>query len=751
MAQIVQSQCPHCRNTLRIPSDWLGKTMRCKFCQNQFQSRAMPSAKATFTAAPVVASAVMAAPAVSAPATAAPIAASPLPTAVSAEPPMFQLETAPFTLETSTHFSAEPEPAIAMPNLRMPKRKKSGKGWLIGGLLLGCVLAAAGGVIFFAGPHLSGLFGNAKKTEQVANADGSGEAKTQRNPDGPESPDPEPPKKKGGLLTGGKKKNVDPPTTTKKGGPRTTPAGTAGLFPRRALLINVNNYLFLNSAHYGSKREPGYPGSSTKVLTDQLSQPPMYFPATQIFELSDGSANAHPTQRGVIETTIADFCATSRDQDRVLILFAGHAVEIEKEAYLIPLEGNPDEKDSLIPLKFVYDELAKCKARQKLLILDVFRFPPARGYELPGTGEMTEDFEKKLAEAPAGVQVWASCSKGQQAVEFEAGSVFMQAMLLSLQERLGGIASPADPLPIDNLVAKVNQRMKELLTPAKLEQVSKLYGKEASSGADYDATQPLASAIQIKPPVVPGGDSAGHAAIDNILAEIKMVPAMKTSLEEQASKLRAVTLPAFSNKAIEPYKADYKTLAELTEKVKKDPEKYPLRAAFLEAKTVLAESQKIAMREQLAGSGPLSDKAKAAFLKEQEDPGLMIFTMEKALAAMKEASELRDKEESKRWQANFDYAYARLQARYVYIFEYNFMLAQIRSDSLPALEPFHTGWRIGSRTKVSVNESKVKDTVKSIGKLWKKIAEDNPGTPWAVLATRESRYAMGQEWRPKQD
>ena len=664
------------------------------------------------------------------------------------QPATFQLETAPFQLETATDFTAEPDVAIAMPNARVPKRKKSGKGFLIGGLIFGCVLAAAGGVFYFAGPHLSGLFGSAKKADYVANADGSADSKTQRNTAPIDVNDPpEPPKKKGGLLTGGKKKTIDPPN---KKGPKTPPA-VAGLFPRRALLINVNNYLFLNSAHYGSKREPGYPGSSSKVLADQLSQPPMYFPATQIFELSDGSANANPTQRGVIETTIAEFCATSREQDRVILLFAGHAVELEKEAYLVPLEGNPEDKETLVPMKFVYDELAKCKARQKLLVLDVFRFPPARGYELPGTGEMTEDFEKKLAEAPAGVQVWASCSKGQQAVEFEAGSVFMQAMLLSLQERLGGIASPADPLPIDNLVAKVNQRMKELLMPAKLEQVSKLYGKESSSGADYDATQPLAAAIQIKPPVVPGGDSAGHAVIDNILGEIKMVPAMKTSLQEQASKLRAATLPAFSNKSIEPYKADYKTLNELTEMVKKAPEKHPLRAAFFAAKDILAESQKISMREQLAGSGPLSDKAKAAFLKEQEDPGIMIFTMEKAINEMKEAAELRDKEESKRWQANFDYAYARLQARYVYVFEYNFMLAQIRSDSLPTLEPFHTGWRIGSRGKVSVNESKVKDTVKSINKLWKKIAEEHPGTPWAVLATRESRYAMGQEWRPKQD
>ena len=64
--------------------------------------------------------------------------------------------------------------------------------------------------------------------------------------------------------------------------------------------------------------------------------------------------------------------------DRVLILFAGHAVEIEKEAYLIPYEGNKDEAKTLISLSWVYNQLAKSKARQKILVIDAFRNPPAR-------------------------------------------------------------------------------------------------------------------------------------------------------------------------------------------------------------------------------------------------------------------------------------------------------------------------------------------------------------------------------------
>ena len=121
-------------------------------------------------------------------------------------------------------------------------------------------------------------------------------------------------------------------------------------------------------------------------------RPPLNFPATQITELSDGipsgpkTTRAHSTQKSVIETTIKDFVDSSREQDRLFLLYAGHAVALDDKAYLVPIDGNIKDVDSLVPLKWVYDQLAACKARQKLLILDVYRFPPARGFELPGAG-----------------------------------------------------------------------------------------------------------------------------------------------------------------------------------------------------------------------------------------------------------------------------------------------------------------------------------------------------------------------------
>ena len=146
-----------------------------------------------------------------------------------------------------------------------------------------------------------------------------------------------------------------------------------------------------NTVHYGSPADSfknGYPGSSTAVLRDRLSRPPMYFPATQIFELSDGIpdtmkvAKPHSTQKSVLESTIHDFVATSRDQDRIMILFAGHATSLEGKSYLVPIDGNMKKPESLLPLKWVFDELSKCKAQQKILVLDVFRFSPGRGFRV---------------------------------------------------------------------------------------------------------------------------------------------------------------------------------------------------------------------------------------------------------------------------------------------------------------------------------------------------------------------------------
>ncbi len=39
------------------------------------------------------------------------------------------------------------------------------------------------------------------------------------------------------------------------------------------------------------------------------------------------------------------------EQDRMMVVFVGHAIDIDKEAFLIPIDGQKEEKETLIPLK----------------------------------------------------------------------------------------------------------------------------------------------------------------------------------------------------------------------------------------------------------------------------------------------------------------------------------------------------------------------------------------------------------------
>jgi hypothetical protein len=234
--------------------------------------------------------------------------------------------------------------------------------------------------------------------------------------------------------------------------------------------------------------------------------------------------------------------------------------------------------------------------------------------------------------------------------------------------------------------------------------------------------------------------------LDGILQEIRLLAPAHTSGP------KAGALPLFPAKALSGYARDkYKSVFGLRAQYEKNltdfTQKYPLRAAVFDTSKALDENSKGSFPETL--SGPIGPKQKAATLKSQQKLGIAIFELEQALAAMKSAADERDKEASKRWQANFDFALARLQARLIYLYEYDYMLAQIRSDSLPELAKGQNGWRLGPRATIQVTESKAKHMFKDLRKLWKKIEETYPDTPWAFFAQLDSQKPAGLEWLAK--
>jgi hypothetical protein len=516
-------------------------------------------------------------------------------------------------------------------------------------------------------------------------------------------------------------------------------------FPRRALLISVSNYLYVNQVQYGKLATDRFPGSSTGSLAKHFVNV-LHVPANQVTELSDRGSPPRPPLKPAIENTITDFLNSSRGQDRIVLLFAGHAVAIDKEAYLVPQESELDNPEKLISFRWLYERLQSCKARQKVLILDVCRFDPVRGRERAGGEPMDEVLNGRILQAPAGVQVWSSCSPKQQSYEVDGGSAFLAGLCAALKAGLT-VQSPGTPLPLDVLLPRVNAHLANALRGPKVQQLSRLSGKEADGGDPYDPSEAPPPPVRVLTGQSGQVNVAHRVLVESILREINAVPTPHAARGRSPDSFPADALLSLPAEALKGYEADYASLDELKRIVTENKDRFPLRAAVLDAVKELNDSvQKFAPREKFQGA--VNDQVKKQIHAEQRGPGQTIAGLERALAALEKAGKARDKELSKRWQANYDFTLTRLKSRLVVLYEYNNLLAQIRGDALPPLTDGATAYLVSSRKKVQVPEGVVKTWVKEIGPAWTKITRDYPNTPWEVIARREQSTVLGLEWRP---
>ena len=557
-------------------------------------------------------------------------------------------------------------------------------------------------------------------------------------------------------------KDKDPNPKDKDLQPTDPPPPPKGqqIFPRRALVISVHNYLYANPVHGG---RPVAGARNIPNLLEALNKG-LHISMNQMAHLSDAAVKgqARSPMKPVIQKTLSDFLEASRAQDRVMVFFIGHAVALNDQAYLVPIEGELDNADSLIPLKWVYDEMAKCKARQKVLVLDVNRLNPSHGLERPNGGPMDPKTDAALKAPPEGVQVWSACVAGQQSYELDDApmGLFLEELSVGLApDRTrkgleGKIQKPEDPLPLEALCDLVNSYMKEDLTPYKLAQQSRLAGAEPKDGAAYVRAESQA------PPIVlaSAGPRGSPKQIQAVLDEVG-VPAIKASREDNS--IHFDVLPPFPPETMADYPADG-AVNDLRTAILKAREmiwavntaKEP--AALSDGVMKIRKELKVNLSVLKDGyrKPPDEMKFKAQVLNDEREIADLLGAAGDALDALKAAGEKPDavnpalkahEAETKRWQVNYDFILARLEAQIAYLMEYQSMLGQMRKQ-LPDLAPGQNGWKLASLEKLK-GDSLGKNMEKASRKLLEAIIKNNPGTPWEVLAKREKLTALGLEWQ----
>jgi hypothetical protein len=714
MSAVVQATCPGCRQVLRIPADWLGKPIRCKHC-----GTALHTKQATPAPPP------------------APPAGIPEPPKRKAAPPAKALQADRRGTARSKGIAAQKS---TDDNNGSPfsdlfeeegetggtrRRGRRGSGWWKGALVALGVLVISGGLLAFTWTRIVALL----KTPEVAQLI---EDIKDIKP-GPKEP----------------AKNPDPVKAEE-------PPRPVSSFPRRMLVISVHDYLFANPIPAGMPEIAGTRVRNVRSLVDKLGDG-FKIPPPQRAHLSDRAANdqARPPMKPVIEKTLTDFLEGSRAQDRLLVFFIGHSVEIDDEAYLVPIEGDLESATTLIPLKWVFEQLKVCKARQKVLVLDVNHVNPTRGQERPGGGPMGPKLDEALKGPPPGVQVWSSCSGGQMSYETESSQlgVFLDGLYKSATEGVQGkIQKPEEPFPLEYFRDAVNKAVTDELGSQQREQASRLSGQEAEGGAPNDPMEEAA------PSPVLAGTPTGAGAITpmvaRILDEVELPP---VKVVRAGDNFKVEWLPPFPDAAMREYRP---SPADSDEQKK-------VRQTIRNARVVLWAVSTASPPSGLATPvkrvkdevkfdlsilqdgyrfNPNEKQFKDKVFNDEKNVARILDRLNETLEDLKGIEGLLDKE-GKRWRANYDFIRARAEMQLAYVIEYQSMLGQMRKELPPRDPKVHGGWRLASTSKLQ-GDSAGKKLASSARKALDKIIQDCGGTPWELLAKRERLAALGLEWQP---
>ncbi len=531
-------------------------------------------------------------------------------------------------------------------------------------------------------------------------------------------------------------------------------AGAA--FDRRALILSVHNYLYANpvAAHGGNNSQ------SVAQLPEVLAKGRLNFPKEQILWVSDRNGQApKPLIKPVFEKTLAGFLGDSRPQDRILVAFIGHAVILEKKAFLVPFEGNIEETQTLVPLETVFEKLKGCKAQQKVLILDVCHSNLRFGQERPGGEAMSPELSAAIALAPEGVEVITSCKDTECSWETDndPAGIFLSSLSKVLNEGMKGqIQKAVDPIPVEKIAKEtslqLSQKSQELGKPQSLQTFGKMSQAEVEEVAEA-APVPTVVGEQPKEPLLVERTA-------NILKAIQLPPVKGDTPDDMFDPGLLGTLCDPKSKAIED--ASRSGAAPRENKAYQFMQKVRIHLWAISGRAappaeIVPGVQAMIAKKEIRADLNLKlirggfRAAEDAILKRnveanQRSVALILGLLDEDLSELETLGEEKD-QLTPYWRANFDYTIAKLEAETSYIWEYESMLGQMRKEA-PARDPkIHGGWDLASIPNPQ-GDSKGKKLAKSSKKTFEALSKQYPNTPWDILARREKGTALGLEWRP---
>ncbi len=196
---------------------------------------------------------------------------------------------------------------------------------------------------------------------------------------------------------------------------------------------------------------------------------------------------------------------------------------------------------------------------------------------------------------------------------------------------------------------------------------------------------------------------------------------------------------SFDPNAMREYRPDWVSPEQYARNLQKDP----IRAAVSQAS--LITQQRLPGQPGLTFPPADDPDFKEAMARNQELVARIEYTVNEALTPVTQASKLRDRETSRRWQAHYDLIRGRLLAMKIRCAEYQTACAKMKKDAPKFKDAKSNAWRLVPTEEI-LSGDKVARVAKETTALLKRVVEDHPNTPWALLAQRELKDPFGFKW-----
>ena len=168
-----------------------------------------------------------------------------------------------------------------------------------------------------------------------------------------------------------------------------------------------------------------------------------------VFHDKQPEINQWPMRR-VLEDTFKAFVSLPGPEDQVLVVCSSHGTEVDGVTYLCPMDADPDKPAlTMLRVSWLYEMLdLRCKAAQKIVILDACRNPVQGQTRGAGVRPMSRGFADGIRNVPRGLLVLSSCVSGQ--VSYEAPALGHGVFLHFVMQGLSGKADHRELNPHAN-------------------------------------------------------------------------------------------------------------------------------------------------------------------------------------------------------------------------------------------------------------------------------------------------------------